>query len=106
MVAFSQIEAFTNRVASDFGPERIVLFGSHATGTADYDSDVDLLVVMPHDDKNWRMAAKIRTAIPAGFPLDLLVRQPDEMAQRLKAGDVLLNSIQETGRLLYEKTDR
>ena len=34
------------QIAERFRPERIIHFGSHAAGTADEGSDVDLLVVM------------------------------------------------------------
>ena len=102
MVAIARIKEFVDQIALQFEPQQVILFGSHASGRADSDSDVDLLVVLQHSDKNWRTAARIRTAIPAPFPLDLLVRQPDEMNRRLIAGDVLLKEISETGRILYE----
>jgi predicted nucleotidyltransferase len=35
------------RIVEQFQPEKIILFGSHACGSADPDSDVDLLVIMP-----------------------------------------------------------
>jgi predicted nucleotidyltransferase len=42
-----KIDTMIRRIVKWFGPERIVLFGSHARGDAGPDSDVDLLVVMP-----------------------------------------------------------
>jgi predicted nucleotidyltransferase len=41
------IEEMVRRIVERFDPERIILFGSHARGTANPDSDIDLLVVMP-----------------------------------------------------------
>jgi hypothetical protein len=35
------------RIGRQFNPERVILFGSHAEGRADADSDVDLPVIMP-----------------------------------------------------------
>ena len=35
------------RIVKRFHPDRVILFGSHARGTAGPDSDVDLLVIMP-----------------------------------------------------------
>ncbi len=102
MVAMGKIQEFANQIARQFHPQQIVLFGSHATGSANADSDVDLLVVVSHEGKNWRMATKIREAVKASFPLDLLVRRPDEMKHRVAAGDVLLKSVQESGEVLYE----
>ncbi len=41
------IDKMVRRLVRRFRPEQIILFGSHARGTAGLDSDVDLLVVMP-----------------------------------------------------------
>ena len=35
------------RLAAEFDPEQIILFGSHAWGTPTEDSDIDLLVIVP-----------------------------------------------------------
>lgn len=102
MVGLAEIQNDTNEIGQQFQPHQIILLGSHATGLANADSDVDLLVVMPHAAKNWKMATRIRQAVKVSFPLDLLVRQPEEMRRRIEAGDVLLTSIQDSGELLYE----
>lgn len=57
---------------------RSPLFGSHAYGALNADSDVDLLVIMPTRN-SLDQALKIRLAIPALFPLDLLVRTPETL---------------------------
>jgi len=38
------VESIVSRIAAAIHPDRIILFGSRATGTARADSDVDLLV--------------------------------------------------------------
>ena len=43
----SRIRRYALAIAEEFRPEKIILFGSHANGTPQEDSDVDLLVVMP-----------------------------------------------------------
>src|SRR5205809_6612410 len=77
------IGRFARDEAERFQPERIILFGSHAYGTPHADSDVDLLVVMPARDKH-SQAVRIRGAVPAPFPMDLLVRTPQEVRRRLE----------------------
>lgn len=84
-----------------FQPERIVLFGSYAYGRPTTDSDVDLLVVMPFDGKGFRKASEIRSRIDAEFPLDLVVRTPEEVSRRLTGGDFFLREVTEKGQLLY-----
>jgi len=53
------IERLCAEIASEFHPEKIVLFGSHAYGKPGPESDVDLLVVMPFDGSPFRQAAVI-----------------------------------------------
>lgn len=98
----SQIEQFARQVVEQFRPERIILFGSHAYGNPSEDSDVDLLVVMPHEGKALRKAIEIRLALDAPFPLDLLVRDPAVLQQRLEWGDFFLREVVEKGEVLYE----
>lgn len=57
LVRRNEIQEFVARVASRFHPSRIILFGSHAYGLPSADSDVDLLVVMPHEGEAWMKAA-------------------------------------------------
>jgi predicted nucleotidyltransferase len=93
------------RIAEAFRPERIILFGSYAYGRPTLDSDVDLLVVMPHEGKSWDAAARIRGTVRPRFPVDLVVRTPQKLRERLAMGDVLLREIVTRGTVLYEASD-
>src|SRR5689334_19484245 len=83
------IRRFARQVAERFHPERIILFGSYAYGRPHADSDVDILVVMPARNEI-DQAVKIRLAIEAPFPMDLLVRTPKTLEWRLREGDWFL----------------
>ena len=77
------IESMANRIAEKFRPRRIMLFGSQARGTADYHSDIDLLVVM--DDGTDRENAAIemtRAVMDSPIAKDVIVTTPDEIARR------------------------
>lgn len=106
MVDTASIERFSKQIARQFNPERIVLFGSYAVGKPSVDSDVDILVVMPHTGKSWETAAAIRSRIHAGFPLDLIVRTRQQIEERLALGDPFVQEITERGRVLYESDHR
>ena len=41
----SEIQDLGDKIAQGFHPQRVILFGSHARGTAEEYSDVDLLVI-------------------------------------------------------------
>jgi uncharacterized protein len=96
------IRRFARAVAERFGPDKIILFGSYAYGTPHEDSDVDLLVIMPAYNQH-SQAYKIRMALTAPFPMDLIVRPPKEMKWRLEEGDSFLREIVSKGKVLYEK---
>jgi predicted nucleotidyltransferase len=102
MIVREKIARFVDEVARQFKPQRIVLFGSYAYGQPDDHSDVDLLVIMPHEGHNAIAAASIRKRIRAGFPMDLVVRSPDEVRQRIEMGDTFIIEIIEQGETLYE----
>jgi predicted nucleotidyltransferase len=92
-------------VAERFEPEKIILFGSYAYGTPHEDSDVDILVVMPCRSRIGQ-AVKIRWEFPVPFPMDLIVRTPMQLAERLKLGDSFMTEIVTQGMVLYEKSHR
>jgi predicted nucleotidyltransferase len=99
------IRRYARRVAERFRPEKIILFGSHAYGQPHADSDVDLLVIMPVRNQLYQ-AFKIRLALPAPFPMDLIVRTPKNVQWRLEAGESFLTEIVSKGNVLYEKDHR
>jgi len=104
MVSRIEIRKFAGEVARRFGPRKIVLFGSYAYGQPTEDSDVDLIMAVkgrPQDK-----ALRIRRLIDADFPMDLIVRSPAEMRQRLAWGDSFLQEVMQKGVALYEATHR
>lgn len=102
MVTAQRIEEYVGEVVRQFQPERVVVFGSYAWGEPRDDSDVDLLVVMAHSGAAAEQAARIRRAIRAGFPLDIVVRSPAAVRKRLAMGDGFLRDILEKGKVLHE----
>jgi predicted nucleotidyltransferase len=104
LVPMSAIRRLARQIAERFQPDKIILFGSYAYGTPTRDSDVDLLVIMPTRNQI-AQAVRIDEAIEPGFALDLLVRTPRVLEQRLRWGDWFLREIVERGKILYEKAD-
>src|SRR5438105_2987127 len=99
------IRRYARAIAAAFHPDQIILFGSYAYGRPHEDSDVDLLVVMPARNQ-LDQAFRIRLALRAPFPMDLIVRTPKNMKRRLEAGESFLREIMSKGRILYEKDQR
>ena len=102
MATLSQIRVVGSQIGTAFDAEKVILFGSHSRGRAGPDSDVDLLVVMPVKGKAFRQAAEILSATRAPFPLDILVRSPRSVQQRLAMGDCFMRDVIDTGVVVYE----
>jgi predicted nucleotidyltransferase len=99
------IRRYAREVAERFQPDKIILFGSYAYGTPQEGSDVDLLVVMPAKNERTQ-ATRIRLAVERCFPMDLIVRTPENLRWRLEEGDWFLREVVSKGRILYEKAHK
>ena len=102
MASMKQIEDFIHRVVSEFKPIRILLFGSYARGEQGVDSDVDLLIIMPFDGRPAAKSVEIRLKARPSFPVDLIVRTPGTVEERLAMGDGFIREAVEHGKVLYE----
>ncbi len=106
MVAMNQIEEFGRRVGEEFGAERVILFGSYARGNATPDSDVDILVIGPFEGRSVDRSVQIRMRLRPDFPMDLLVRTPEKVRERIEMGDAFMREILDQGKVLYEADHR
>ena len=102
MVTDQEIRELARRIAEEFHPQRIVLFGSRAQGTAGQESDVDLLVIMPFRGPALSKTVEILDRVNPQFPVDLLLRTPEEAAWRYKGGDPIITEAFDSGVTLYE----
>ena len=106
MVNKKKIQAFINEVGRKFKPEKILLFGSYAYGKPSHDSDIDILIILPFEGKNPEKATEIWLATRPDFPVDVMVRKPEEIRQRLELGDPFIHEIIKNGVPLYESDNQ
>jgi len=99
------IAELAQRIVQEFHPRRIILFGSSAIGKETEGSDVDLFIIMPTEGSGLRKAAEIMNKISPRMPVDLIVRDPEDVHRRLEANDFFLQEVIEKGKILYESTD-
>ncbi len=100
-----RIKLLCDAIAREFHPEKILLFGSSASGQPRPDSDVDLLVVMPFEGSPFRQAAVVLGYVVRTvgvLPMDLLVRTPEQVRERVRMGDSFMREIIERGKVMYE----
>lgn len=103
-ISISDINDKIDVIARKYLPDKIMLFGSYATGNPNPDSDVDLLVIIDSKRSTLDLAVEISLALKHSFPIDIIVRTPQEIAKRLKHGDFFITDIMENGKVLYERT--
>jgi len=106
MVDTTKIQAFCDNVAKRFKPLKVILFGSYAAGKPGPDSDVDILVVLPFEGKPVKKALEILNTIDPRFPIDLIVRTPEQVADRIRKSDFFMRDIMKKGKVLYEAPDQ
>lgn len=103
-VTRKQIDAVVRKIAEEFKPDQVILFGSYAYGKPTVDSDVDLLVVMESTEPRARRGVKILyRLLDIPFPIDVLVRTPQEIQNRLSMQDYFMREIVQQGHVLYAR---
>ncbi len=98
----AHIQKLCTQIVDRFRPDKVILFGSYAWGTPSYHSDIDLLVVMPFSESIHKQTVKIRQELSSEFPLDLLVRTPKQIQDRVDINDFFMKKIVDQGKILYE----
>ena len=100
-----EIMQLSQAIVNEFKPEKIILFGSYAYGNPQDDSDVDLLVILPYEGSCFRKTWEILNKLKPKFAIDLLVRSPQEVEQRLAWNDFFMREIIEKGKVIYESAN-
>ena len=101
MVSMKEIRTVGRKIGREFRPQRVILFGSHARGTAGKDSDVDLLVIMPFEGTGFRQSLEILNRLDIRLPVDLIAYRPEDVVRRYDEGDPLVREALDSGKILY-----
>ena len=93
----------TQRLVTEFQPEQIWLFGSHAWGEPGQDSDLDLMVIVTESDESpvSRAQRAHRSLIGLGIPKDVLVKTRAEFDRFRNVVSSLTYKVSREGRLVY-----
>lgn len=96
----NRIKAIADRLKKEYHAETVILFGSYAKGEASEDSDTDILVIAPTDEKFFERMATVLELVRDlynGLALSPIVLTSKEVKQRLKMGDPFVKEILEAG---------
>jgi len=94
-----------NQISKNSEVKKIILFGSYASpdSTPTSDSDIDIFIVMDTNIERGKRILSIAPLLhPYYFPMDLIIRTPQEIYESLEKGDLFIREIMEKGRVIYE----
>ncbi len=93
-----------DKLVSSYFPQKVILIGSYAYGMPDKDSDIDLLIIKDTHERFFDRLTAVRKAVAGthkGVPIDPLVLTPEEVEERIQAGDQFIGEILEKGRVVF-----
>ncbi|MFA4852670.1 MAG: nucleotidyltransferase domain-containing protein [Bacteroidales bacterium] len=104
MIDKSTILNFVYRIVSTANPDKIYLFGSYATGQANENSDIDLLVIKDTSEPRYKRSIEIQKLfIGSKIPADILVYTNNEFEQEKTNQFSFINSVIQGAQLMYER---
>lgn len=97
------LKEVVRRVLTVARPDRIILFGSAATGQMTEDSDLDLLVVEPEPANTRDRSVRIRRALgDVHYPVDVIVMSSERFEETKDIVGGIAYPARKYGRVLYE----
>lgn len=102
MIDRHEIERVANQIGMASDAESVILFGSHAKGTARQSSDVDLLIIANSDLPRYKRSRELYKLFrPYPFAMDLLVYTPDEIEKGKKSPISFVSRALRDGEVIY-----
>jgi len=103
MISNETLHKVKERLVDGFHPDRIILFGSQARGTADDRSDVDILVVCSFTGKRRQLMLEMDRALYGlGLARDIMVLTPEEFELDRHIPGTIARPAWKEGKVLYE----
>jgi len=99
-----EIRKMVDRIVERFQPDKVILFGSHARGEADPDSDIDLLIIMPVEGSRREKAIQIGVALhDIRAAKDIIVTTPENFEWRKEIPGTIERPADREGVVLYAR---
>lgn len=97
-----KLNAIREQVIRLCTPEKILLFGSQAKGTATAKSDIDLCVIASTKDKR-SLLTDLYCDTKSDAPIDFLLYTPEEWEHSIADSQSFANKLSREGIVLYER---
>jgi len=104
------IQGVVETIREKYQPEKIILFGSRVSGEPDSDSDLDVLIIKQSKKREVERIREVSRLVrryqqpPYLLPLDILVKTPREIRDRLAMGDDFIRQIVSKGKVVYDRS--
>ena len=104
MISKNKIDKIVEIIVQNYSPEKIILFGSYATGNPDKDSDLDLVIIKNTAIPRYKRTREIFKHLRGiKVPLDMLVYNNNEIKKWQKVENAFITQVMKRGNVLYER---
>ena len=104
MIGTEKISEIINKIALGYNPDKIILFGSYASGNQNDDSDLDLFVIKETDLPRPQRSMQVRKMLYGSMvPIDLIIYTPKEIEESKENKYSFVFKVLNTGKTLYER---
>lgn len=104
MVEKGKIEEIINKIALNYEPEKIILFGSYATNTQTNESDLDFIIIKKTDVPKSKRGREVRRFLLGSMiPIDLKIYTPEEFENESSSDFSFLHSAIKNSVIVYER---
>lgn len=97
---YERIKKIGERLKREYHAEKVIVFGSYATGEYTAHSDLDILVIAPTKEGFLQRISSVKRFIrdlKNGIPISPIVLTPEEIKRRKEIGDQFIVDILEKG---------
>ncbi|MGB9873169.1 MAG: nucleotidyltransferase domain-containing protein [Anaerolineae bacterium] len=99
----AELARYVQMLCEQYAPERILLFGSLASGEVEEWSDIDLVIVKETQQKFLDRIREVMGLLKPRVGVDILVYTPEEFARLSQERPFVREEILRKGRVLYER---
>ena len=104
MISKNKIDEIVIRIANEYRPDKIILFGSYAQGAPDEDSNIDLLIIKDSEKSRPERGIEVRKLLFGSMiPMDILVYTNKEIKESSNKKYSFVYQALTFGKTLYER---
>ena len=104
MITRVKIDEIANKIARNYNPDKIILFGSYANGEPNDSSDIDLLIIKKSSKPRYKRGNEVwKHLYGAMVPIDLIVYTPEEINKEKDNKYSFIYTVLKSGQILYER---